>query len=202
MSFYLKQETNDYLLQETGDKIILQEGASLSPSPSVSVSASISFSPSSSFSASPSTSVSASNSPSPSLGYSVYSREGNGVLPADDTDLGTIYTESEEELTTRRNFTYVGQTGILEYMIHQFKSFVGTHTFCTVEWEGRSSLSAVESPVYLQIYNHSDNVWETVDSNNETPQDINLELTHKIADLSDYKENQVISCRVYQMALE
>ena len=123
-------------------------------------------------------------------------------LPTNTNDLETVYSDAEEVSVSTRNEVYVGQTGILQNMVHQFKTFVDSETFFTVEWEGRSSLSCVESPTYLQIFNHTDNTWETIDSNTTTPQDINFELTKKIRSVSDYVNGGVVSCRVYQYATE
>ena len=175
---------------------------SISASPSITESISISLSISSSQSLSISSTISVSPSASPSSGYSVYTRGERVSVPDNINDLDILYTEQEEEEVLTRNKVYVGQTGILKYMIHQFKSFVGENTFCTIEWEGRSSLSATESTVYLQIWNYSDEVWETIDTEIYAPQDINFELSAQIPVLADYIDNQVISCRVWQFATE
>ncbi len=220
MTEYLLQENSDYILQETGDKIILQEGtspsisvsASVSPSPSPSISVSASESPSASISRSPSVtlsiSTSISSSPSksisasPSLGYSLYTREDKTTLPTNDDDLSTIYTDDEETLISTRNNMYVGQTGILKYMVHQFKKYVGDYTFVSVECEGRSSLSPTDSTVYLQVFNHTTSEWDTIDTQTEGFMDVNFELSAKVSNLTDYVEDRIISCRVYQFATE
>ena len=201
---YLLLETGDYILQETGDKIILQEGSSESPSPSVSESASISSSPSVSLSASPSASwsPSLSESPSPSEGYGISSRGDEASLPDSDNDLETSYSEEEETKILTRDNIYVGQTGILQYMIHQFKFKVGYQTFCQIECEARSSLSPSESTVYLEVFNQVTSKWEIVDTNTGYYLDTNFELFGKIPDVTDYVKDNVISCRVWQVATE
>jgi len=55
------------------------------------------------------------------------------------------------------------------------------------------------SPVHLQIYNHDNTTWETVDSDTLSGADNDFELYAEIADLTNYKDgSNVISCRVYQ----
>ena len=200
MNFILKED-GSYLLLETGGKIVLQEGSSPSASVSPSASTSPSISPSSSLSPSASISPSASSSPSPSSGFSNNTREENSVLPSGDNDLSTMYTEIEDTYISKRDNIYVGQVGALEYMIHQFKTFVGQNSKCKIEWEGMSTLAPDLSPVYLQIYNQISGLWETIDIMDDADEDINFQLRGKIPDLTNYVNSMVISCRVYQLAI-
>lgn len=202
MAIYLLQQDGSYLLLESSGKIILQEGSSSSLSSSLSPSHSPSPTPSLSFSLSPSLSISASESPSPSYGTSIYTKTSIDNLPLNDDDLDTPYTEQEEMRIVKRDKTYVSQTGILEYMVHQYKIMVGNYTKCAVEWEGRSTLAPSESPVYLQIYNQITASWETIDTESSASQDVNFELSKKITNLANYATNKLISCRIYQLALE
>jgi len=95
----------------------------------------------------------------------------------------------------------VGQTGMGQYMIHQFKDFVGANNTCQLEWEGQSSLAPSSSRVYLQIFNRNTPAWETVDSDNTSNADTDFTLTAEKADLTHYKDaSNVICCRVYQEA--
>lgn len=183
--------------------------SSLSPSSSVSKSSSSSsspsMSPSSSSSVSPSISPSFSNSasvsPSPSAGYSLYSRQYNTTLPTTDSDLSTLYTEDEEDDVAERDNVRVGQIGSNTYMLHQFKKFVGSNSECKVEWEGRSTLAASSSPIYLQIYNHTSG-WETIDSNSTVAANTDFEMEKNIPSLTNYKDSQnVVACRVHQLAI-
>lgn len=179
----------------------LSPSASVSPSSSISPSASISPSSSSSASRSPSSSISLSVSPSPSAGYSLYSRGDVAALPGNTDDLETLYNGTDETNVDTRNNVYVGQTGTLQYMIHQFKNFVGSQTTGQLEWEGKTALAPSSSTVYLQIYNRNTNAWETVDSDNSSSADVDFELTAVIADFTNYKDaSNVIVCRVYQLA--
>lgn len=171
--------------------------ASLSPSSSESSSSSSS----SSASQSPSSSISPSESASPSEGYALYSRGENITLPTGDSDLTTLYSTTEETTVANRNNEYVGIIGGGDYLLHQFKKFVGGETTCKVEWEGRSSLAPSTSTVYLQIFNYT-SAWETIDNNNTAPANTDFELEANIPDLTDYKDpSGVVVCRVYQLAL-
>lgn len=96
----------------------------------------------------------------------------------------------------------MGQTATEQYMIHQYKDFVGDHADCALEWEGQTSLAPSLSTVYLQIFNHSTLEWETVDSDNSSSANTDFGLEGIIADLTDYKDDQnIISSRVYQLAI-
>lgn len=123
-------------------------------------------------------------------------------MPNNPNDLEIIYTEQEEADVATRNDVRVGQTGSLQYMIHQFKSFVGSETRGTIEVELQSDLAPKYSAVYLQIYNRNSGAWETLTSNNTADDGIDLELHGVVADLTNYKDAQnVIVCRVYQLAI-
>lgn len=175
---------------------------SRSPSISISLSPSISLSTSVSSSISPSSSISASLSPSPSVGYSVFTRGNESSLPSSISDLETTYSEDEEEQIATRDDIKIGQTGMLEYMLHQFKSFVGSQTYGTIEVELQSTLDPKYSTVYLQIFNNNTGGWETIASNSESDSDVDFELSATVADLTNYKsESSVVVCRVYQLAI-
>lgn len=94
----------------------------------------------------------------------------------------------------------VGQTATDEFAIHQFKDYVGTAVSVNLEWEGQSDLAPTSSTIYLQIYNYDTPEWETVDSDNTTAADTDFSLSGNIADLTNYKDNNTITCRVYQEA--
>lgn len=174
---------------------------SISLSPSLSESRSISLSPSVSVSSSPSLSPSVSVSPSPSIGYSVYTRGDYAALPGNDSDLETVYTGQEEINISTKDGIMVDQTALSQYMIHQFKDFVGDNTTCQVEWYGQTTLSPATSTVYLQIFNRNTNTWDILTSDNSSPIDTNFSLQATIADLTNYKDaSNVISCRVYQLS--
>jgi hypothetical protein len=175
--------------------------SSRSQSPSSSLSASISPSASASASRSPSASSSASFSPSPSQGYAMFTRGDEVSLPIDTSDLETVYSYAEELAVEKRDDTYIDQTGMLQYMIHQFKVFVGSADMCQVEWEGKSTLAPRLSTVYLQIFNYNTHSWETVDTETQAEANVDFELEKKVRDTTNYRDAQnLISARIYQLA--
>ena len=131
-----------------------------------------------------------------------YSRGNEPSLPSNNADLETIYSNEEVEMVSTDNNIVVGQKGVLQYMIHEFKNSVRSQTSCEIELEAKSDLAPSLSTVYLQIYNPNTNTWVTLDSNHSAHEDINFELKKKITNLTTYKDSdQVISCRVYQLAI-
>jgi hypothetical protein len=170
----------------------------VSLSPSISPSLSPSLSPSVSPSLSPSFSPSV--SPSPSPGWENYTRGNYAALPGDDADLETNYSVQDYLDVDTKNDIRVAQLADGEFAIHQFKDYVGAETSCTLEWEGQSDLAPSSSVVVLQIYNQNSTTWENVDTDNATDANTDFVLTGNKADLTDYKDGNIISCRVYQEA--
>jgi len=186
----------------------LSPSASVSPSSSISLSSSLSssLSPSLSQSATESVSVSSSislsPSPSPSCGYTRYSRGAYESLPTGTADLDNLYTEEDEVGVETNNTVYIEQTGAGQYMVHQFKTFVAEDTSCEITSIVQSSLAPTSSTVYLQIYNHSTNTWDTIDSDNTSSVDTDFTLTAEVLRLSRYKDgSNVIATRIYQLTM-
>jgi len=120
-------------------------------------------------------------------------------LPVDDSDLSTSYISQDyldvdEDDGTRVSITC--DEG--DYALHQFKDFAGNNDACTLTWDGQSNLAPSISTVYLQIYNYDTPGWETVDSDDATAADTDFVLTANIADLTNYKSDGIMTCRVYQ----
>lgn len=122
------------------------------------------------------------------------------ALPANDDDLETNYTEQDVIDVSLNNEVYVDQEGAEEYMIHQFKDFVGNRASCTPYWEGKSDLAPSSSIVKLQAYNYNTTTWDDIDTDNASDANTDFVLTNTIADLTDYLQGGVITCRVYQNA--
>jgi hypothetical protein len=132
----------------------------------------------------------------------MFTRDDQSSLPSNDNDLTTQYTEQEEEDVSVRDDTRVGQAGTLQYMIHQFKKFVGSQTYALIEAEVQSTLDPRYSTVYLQIYNRNSSTWETIDSNSTSDSDVDVELSAVVSDLTNYKDaSKIVSCRIYQLAI-
>jgi len=114
--------------------------------------------------------------------------------------LETNYSAQDYLDVDTKNDIRVEQSGLGEYMIHQFKDYVGSETSCTLELEGQADDAPSSSPVYLQIYNRDTPEWETVDSDNTTAANTDFTLTAEIVDLTDYKDaSETIVCRIYQL---
>ncbi len=124
------------------------------------------------------------------------------ALPGDDTNLETNYSAQDYLDVDTKNDVRVDQAGTDQFIIHQFKDFVGAEADCTLEWEGQSTQAPSHSEVFLQIYNQTDDLWETVDSDATTAANTDFILTSIVADLTEYKDaSNIISCRVYQQAI-
>ena len=112
-----------------------------------------------------------------------------------------MYSESDYDDVSSNNEVRVDQTGFLQYMVHQFKDYVGTSVSCTLEWEGQSTLAPSSSIVKLQIYNLDTTTWDDVDTDNTTGADTDFTLTNAVDISEHYKDaSNVITCRVYQEA--
>jgi hypothetical protein len=143
-------------------------------------------------------SISPSFSPSISPGYQAYSRGDYINLPTNDADLTTIYSEQDVIDVGTSNDVRVGVDGT-NFMVHEFKDYVGLAFNAGLNLEVRSSLAPSSSTVYLQIFNRTSSTWETVASNNTASEDTDFTLSPNIMDLTNYKDDDlVISCRVYQ----
>ena len=145
-----------------------------------------------------SASPSISPSVSPSSGYELYTRGDYADLPADDTNLENSYSAQDYLDVNEDDGTRVGQTATSQHAIHEFKDFVGDETAVTLLWNGQSTQAPSVSTVYLQIYNQNTTEWDAVDNDSTTAADTDFDLTGAIADLTDYKSDGMISCRVYQ----
>ena len=122
------------------------------------------------------------------------------MLPGDDSNLETNYSEQNYLDVDTKNDVRVNQSASDQFAIHQFKDYVGAAGAADLEWEGQTDYAPTSSTVYLQIYNYDTPEWETVDSDNTTAADTDFTLEGNIADLTNYKNNNYITCRVYQEA--
>lgn len=121
-------------------------------------------------------------------------------MPSDDSDLETNYSVQDLLDIATIDEARVDQTATAEYTIHQYKNYVDASS-CSLTWVGQTNYKPTWSTVYLQIYNRDSGLWETVDSDNTTEEDVDFTLNATIANLTNYKDGRnVISCRVYQLA--
>ena len=97
------------------------------------------------------------------------------------------------------NEVRVGQSADdTNFTIHQFKDYAGGETSCTLTADVQSDYAPSTSTVYLQIYDYNLDEWETVDSEFEEGANTDFVLTAPIADLTDYVEDGIMTCRIYQ----
>lgn len=123
-------------------------------------------------------------------------------MPGNDTDLETNYAEGDVTDVSTIDGVRVDQTGTMEFIIHQFKDFVGAETAVTFTSVGQSTQAPSVSTVFLQVYNRNSTTWETIDSDNTTAANTNFTLSANVADLTNYKDaSNVVSGRVYQEAV-
>ena len=123
-------------------------------------------------------------------------------MPTGTTDLENAYSAQDYLDVNVADDTRVGQTATQEYMVHQFKDYVGNVSGCQLNWEGQSTLAPTSSTVYLQIFNRNTSTWDMVDSDNTSNADTDFVLSVLVESLTNYKdESNVIVCRVYQLAI-
>lgn len=127
------------------------------------------------------------------------------MLPTNTSDLEIIYSEIDEEDVSEDDGTYQCQSGLNEYLIHQFK-FVSPNKqkSITVLVNLKTSLEPTISTVYLQVYNVSNTTWETIDSDSTSAPDTDFNLTAEITNnVSNYYDtDRIVTFRVYQYNTE
>ena len=131
-----------------------------------------------------------------------YSRGNYAALPSDDTDLEFIFNGNEYQDVKYEDNVYVAQTAYTQNAVFLFKKqFTDDVSAPTATWIGRTTLAPSSSTVYLQVYNRTSGLWETVDSDNTTAADTKFTLTAVISHgLSNYFDiNNFIAFRVYQL---
>ena len=132
-----------------------------------------------------------------------YSRESSTDLESDDTPLATQFSEQEYIYVGTDDDNYVDLQGTAQYMKFLFKELnenESNEQKFTITWRGKSSLAPSSATVYLQVYNRTSGLWETLDSDSSSPANTKFTLEgSRATNLSDYyDEHYVISVRVYQ----
>jgi carbohydrate-selective porin OprB len=112
-----------------------------------------------------------------------------------------MYSAGEISDVATENGVYVDQETSGEYAIHEFKDFITSNGGVVFEWRGKSSTAPSVSVVKLQIYNYDSDAWEDVDSDNTTAADTNFSLQGDIADATNYRLGDVVTCRVWQLGV-
>lgn len=179
--------------------------ASRSASASESLSISASQSPSGSQSPSSSTSSSPSASASPSIPPSLFTRQAVTPAPTTKNDLAITYTEQEVIDVLLNNGIRVAIEGIgAYYLMHQYKiRHTNNHDAMRVHVELQSTLASSDSSIYLQIWNNTTSIWETIATDSSTPVGTDTTLIGTVAtNISSYYDDShgvnEIAIRVYQ----
>ena len=128
-----------------------------------------------------------------------YTRGQYAVLPTNDNNLTTPYSDQDNTDVATDYSVRVGQVAADSYhAMHQFKDDVGENTVATFMCNLQSDLAPSASTVYLQIYNQNTLVWDTKDSDGAADADTDFDLIAGDVALANYKDDTVVSCRVYQ----
>ena len=125
------------------------------------------------------------------------------VLPIDDTTLETQFTCVEYSKVITDDNIYVVQTADGEYSIFLWKNKNTDNKDVIIgRWKGKSTMATSNSTAYLQIYNHTDEQWETLDSDNATIANTEFILTGtQSTDLNKYYDISYWAIfRIYQEA--
>jgi len=142
---------------------------------------------------------SATPSSSPSPGWEQYSKEQASSLPTDDSNLSEYYSGSDyTDVATDNSVRVSIAANANYYAIHQFKDFAGSATNVTFVANLQSELAPLSSTVYMQIYNYTDNAWETIAGNNSAASDTDFTMVGDVQDLTNYVSSELMTCRIYQ----
>ena len=134
------------------------------------------------------------------IGEILFTKGSYVSLPVDNENLSVDYTEQNVLDVASDNDTRVGQVTYGGYALHQFKKLVAGNK-ATIKSNVRSNIAGGDSAIFLQVYNHNLDTWETIDSDSTTGADTDFNLEAVIVDLTNYKSpSNLISCRVYQEA--
>ena len=124
------------------------------------------------------------------------------ALPADDTNLETVFTGQDYYDVATEDNVFVDLITTAEYAIFEFKdqsidATLKASPYCVL----KSSLATTESTAYLQIYNRTSGLWETITSNSTTAANTKFTLTGTFSgNPADYYDGSFwASCRVYQL---
>lgn len=133
--------------------------------------------------------------------YRYYTREQNPVLPTDANSRSIGFYKAEVVAVGQNdNANYVDQSGV-KYLLFYFEQYTGNNRDqFYVTWNGKSTIATSTRPVYLQIFNQSTQLWETLDMNNNTAPNTEFTLTgQKTVGMQNYYDANIkLTARVYQ----
>lgn len=91
-----------------------------------------------------------------------------------------------------------------EYMIRNYQyDWTNNTDNISFTWRGRTTLSTLVSPMYIQIYNVTSAAWETMMVANKIPADVDFSVTvTKTTNVSNYYDSQnIVTFRAYQQVV-
>lgn len=139
--------------------------------------------------------------------YLFYSREETLSLATNNSDLSTLYTNTETATTfvaDGNRVTLTADNG--SYAEHMFKSknYANKNTRASIRATIvlQSDVSATVKPILLQVYNQVTHLWETVASNSTTHLNTDITLTALISTntANYYDATFTVTFRLYQQA--
>ena len=133
-------------------------------------------------------------------GTSFYTREQNNTLPTVATPRSIGFLTSEYTTVSANDSTYVDQAGA-QYLLFYFERYHTNSTdTITATWDGKTTLPGSSRPIFLQIWNKTTALWETIQSNNTVAANTDFALTGSITTslASYYDTGNKVVFRVYQ----
>jgi len=128
---------------------------------------------------------------------------GNATPPLTNNPLTTPFTVPNYSNVSADDGDYFIQSGT-QYVITQFKNTHQNNTdSITVTWKGRSTEAPFISPLVLQIYNQTTNLWETIATQTILSADIDLILqgSPSSGSANYYDSTNTVTARVYQQVV-
>ena len=130
-----------------------------------------------------------------------HSYESKSSLPTTEAQLANAFDLTRYEGVATDDNIFAGSAGDSTYNITVFSKRNTNNTDeISLTWRGKTNILPSVATVYLQIYNHNSDLWETIDSDNTTAINTEFELTGgKTTSLSNYYDaSNRITARIYQ----
>lgn len=130
----------------------------------------------------------------------VYTRTTTATLPTTNADLDTPYQAADYGTVAADDSTYVTQNGS-NYLLQEFDYEASSNTQAvTITWNGNVSTAASTATVYLQIWNNTTGLWETLASNSTAAANTDFTLSgiRNTSISSYYAAGNIVTARVYQ----
>jgi hypothetical protein len=126
------------------------------------------------------------------------------TLPLGVSELSTVYSDAElqDVIVDDNNYVELSETNFVgNYKIHQFKYHGENNTSnINIQTKVKAELAPSTNPVYLQIYNKTSELWETIDTEDSCAAEESFSLSAMISsNLSSYYDaSNVVIARIYQ----